>query len=277
MEKSILKDVDIKSLKQALSPALLCGPTISVRVGKGKLEYVSAKDSSFYKRYEVALKSVCGECIDVPEDDVVHVFIYNGKALLDALGALKEKCDINFLHNEKDGALECDRLVLYNENIKLYFDCAELQMGYLMFDDGLREQVFGSSGEAMKFNISAHNIKSIKKVSGFDNISEDTQMFTIYKGDGNLMARGAGFTIVLQKGFVGELTECTMPKSYMALLDEEDYTVDVTKILSKDGEEVEKATMRSIGDNTLECTFGLIQVDSSSDRVAQNSYDGVQE
>ncbi len=274
MEKILLKDVKTDVLKNAILPALKCDNNVSIRLRHNKMEYIAKQNTAFFKRHEVLTDQLCENMDPLEEGEIVHIFLFNGKSMINTLSLFDKKCDVEIVYGycDVEDKMVCKKLLFINNVFKIDFLCASLKLGYYDMTDAIKHKIFDNVGDTMTFDITATQLKHIDTLLHIDNTNEEPESFKIYKEADQLKAGGPGFEVILQQNYTNELIDCEISKDILGMLDDVDYKVDVCYIKDKNQNDTAKAVFRSKKD-FLESGFGLLKyVDEPGDDEMDSNF-----
>jgi hypothetical protein len=183
----------------------------------------------------------------------IKISFFNGNKVIDALSFFGEEISAKVSYQKIGDDLVATDFTVEDENLKINLYCADPSLNFMEMTDDEIKRAFGANGKVFSFELLTVHVDKMKSLF---KLEDDRELFKFKVSEKGVHVSGDRYDAVLTHQVEihnEEMTEVSMYKKYIPILDKENYKVVVCE---------NKAIFKSLDTNTI-LTVALAIVDDN--------------
>jgi hypothetical protein len=172
----------------------------------------------------------------------IKVSFFNGNKVIDALSFFGEEMSAVISYQKTGDDLVATDFTVTDENLKINLYCADPSLNFMEMTEDEIKRAFGATGKVFSFELLTVHVDKMKSLF---KLEDDKELFKFKVSDKGVHVSGERYDAVLThqvETHSDEMTEVSIYKKYIPILDKENYKVIVCE---------NKVIFKSLDTNTL--------------------------
>lgn len=180
--------------------------------------------------------------LDEAPTSPVKISFFNGNKVIDALSHFGEEISAKISYQKTGDDFVATDFAVEDENLKINLYCADPSLNFMEMSDDEIKRAFGSTGKVFSFELLTVHVDKMKSLF---KLEDDKELFKFKITEKGVHVAGDRYDAVLThqvETFSDDLTEVSIYKKYIPILDKENYKVIVCE---------NKVIFKSLDTNTV--------------------------